>query len=135
METTRDNGEDGYRTGYKFSTSTGTESAQSSSPACVSGYIPISSSKDTIRIKNIDVGSVATISNIGYFNANKEYLKGVPGTANCFGYNLVADENGIYSFTSERWFTSEEISGVSFFRFSCAEITDKTIVTVNQEIV
>jgi hypothetical protein len=130
-----DNGEDGYRTGYKLSTSSGTEKANTSNPACVSGYFSINNSTDTIRIKNIAVGSVATISNIGFYKTDKTYIRGVPGAAGFMGDNVSADENGVYTFSPKKWLNDTETTDIGFFRFSCAEITDETIVTVNEEIV
>jgi hypothetical protein len=129
-----DNGEDGYRTGYKLSTSSGTEKQSASYPACVSGYIKIDRYQDTIRIKNIAVSSTATINNIGFYKADKTYIKGIPGVADAMGNDVAADENGVYMFRPQKWLTSTEGSDIGFFRFSCAEITNETIVTINEEI-
>lgn len=129
-----DNGEDGYRTGYKLSSSLGTEKQSVSYPACVSGYIKIDRYQDTIRIKNIAVSSTVTINNIGFYKADKTYIKGIPGVADAMGNDVAADENGVYIFRPQKWLTSTEGSDIGFFRFSCAEITNETIVTINEEI-
>lgn len=128
------NGEDGYKTGYKLSSSKGTESAQSG--ACVSGYIPIADIADRIRIKNITVSSSASINNITFHSSDKTRLYGTAGAAGVlFGAGITADENGVYSFAPSKWLDRETYPSLGFFRFSCGGITDETIVTVNEEIV
>lgn len=128
-----DNGEDGYNTGYKLSSSKGTESATSG--ACVSGYIPITNIYDIIRIKNITVSSAASINNITFHKADKSRFYGVAGPAETlFASNITADANGVYRFTPGKWLSATTGADLGFFRFSCGDITDETIVTVNEEI-
>lgn len=129
-----DNGEDGYKTGYKLSSSTGSESAVSG--ACVSGYIPVADIADRIRIKNITVSSSASVNNITFHSSDKTRLYGTAGPAGVlFVSGITADENGVYSFTPGKWLDAATGADLGFFRFSCGGITDETIVTVNEEIV
>ena len=129
-----DNGEDGYNTGYKLSSSKGTESPTSG--ACVSGYIPITAITDVIRIKNIVVSSAASINNITFHKADKTRIYGAAGTAGAlFAPNVTADGNGVYDVSPSNWLDTTTGADLGFFRFSCGEITDETIVTVNEEIV
>lgn len=122
-----DNGEDGYNTGYKIRSSTGEE--QATTGACVSGYIP-ATLNSRIYIKNIGVSSSATINNITLHNADKTRLFGVAGVEGAF-HSYVDVVNDVYSFKPADFISD---NSVAFFRFSCGEITDETIVTVNEEI-
>ena len=126
------NGEDGYKTGYKMSTNSGDEKVANG--AYCSGFIPISDIYDIIRIKNITLSSSELINNIVFYNSKKEKLYGVAGTANAFNNNFQV-ANGVYSVQASHWLSVTSGSDISFFRFSCGGITDKTIVTVNEEIV
>ena len=123
------NGEDGYKSGYKISTSSGSES--SASGACVSGFIPINGGTK-IRIKNITLSSAASINNLVFYDASKTRDKGYAGTAGAFT-SAVTVENGVYEVNLSAWYYSESLP--AFFRFSCGTITSETIVTVDEEIV
>lgn len=124
-----DNGEDGYRAGYKMSGSSGGESATAG--AYCSGFIPIESNSDEIYIKNITLHSGANVNNIVFYDAGKNRVYGASGpTAGQFNSGVLY-ENGCYHFAANAWTSTQ----CAFFRFSCGGITDDTIVTVNQEIV
>ena len=126
-----DNGEDGYNTGKKISVSSGSES--SAGGACVSGFIKLADGAQShIRIKNITVSSAASINNVVFYNANKEKINGYAGLAGSFNSDITVTD-GIYQILTKNWFTNDNIP--VYFRFSCGEITDETIVTVNEEIV
>ena len=128
-----DNGEDGYNTGKKISVSSGNESTAS---ACVSGFIKLPEGEQSeIRINNITLSASASINNFVFYNANKEKISGYyagSGAAGSF-HSDVSVTDGVYLFPTERWFPNDNIP--VYFRFSCGEITDKTIVTINEEIV
>lgn len=125
-----DNGEDGYNTNKKISVSSGSESTAS---ACVSGFIKLPEGvQSNIHIKNITVSSSASINNLVFYNASKEKTKGYAGVAGAFN-SAVTVTNGVYLIKTSEWFTNDEIP--VYFRFSCGEITEDTIVTINEEIV
>ena len=124
------NGEDGYKTGVKISTTSGSESSAS---ACASGFIPLAIGEHSqVRIKNITVSSSSSINNIVFYNEDKTKRNGYSGTAGAFSTN-VSVKDGVYTFTTSSWFTMDNLP--SFLRFSCDLITDETIVTINEEIV
>lgn len=124
------NGEDGYKTGYKISRSSGNESAAT---ACVSGFIKLSEGEQSeIRIKNIELSSAASINNVVFYNADKTLKIGYAGPAGSFNSEVEVTD-GIYLIKTFDWFTDDNLP--TYFRFSCLEITDDTIVTVNEEIV
>ena len=112
-----ENGEDGYKVGYRLSTSSGNESAQSG--ISVTGFIPVSSG-DVIRIKNID----PTDSNATYATYTSAFARGTSGYCkNIFGD---ADENGVRSWTIAVTNPYLRISGV---------FGDNPILTINEEII
>lgn len=122
------NGEKGYKTGYRISGSSGSESSQTGTE--VTGFIPVASG-DTVYIKNIiDDGSHVTgLYNESYAKVNSNtnrYICTMDGSVQSFKieYNY---------FTSEG--TSFDFSTVKYMRISASEITNESIVTVNQEIV
>jgi hypothetical protein len=127
-----DNGEDGYNTGKKISVSSGNESSAS---ACVSGFIKLPEGEQSqIRIKNITLSASASINNFVFYNANKEKISGYYSGAGVAGsfHSDISVTDGVYLFRTETWFPIDKIP--VYFRFSCLEITDDTIVTVNEEI-
>jgi hypothetical protein len=123
------NGEDGYKSGYKISVSSGDESATSG--AYVSGFIPLNGGVK-VRIKNIAVSSATTVNNLVFYDASKTRLSGLVGTAGAFTSNVTVT-NGVYLVDLAAWFSKENLP--AFIRFSCGGITSDTIVTVDEEIV
>lgn len=124
------NGEDGYKSGYKMSTSSGSESATTG--AYCSGFMPITDIYSYIRVKNITLSDAANVNNFVFYDANKTKLTGssANGTAGAFHVNVADEGNGVYKISPSLF-----VSGsIAFFRFSCGGITDDTIVTVNEEI-
>lgn len=127
---THENGGDGYEYGCKISTTSGNES---SADACVSGFIPLAVGEQSqIRIKNIALSSAASINNIVFYNADKTKRDGYVGVAGAFNSDITVTDD-VYLIDLASWYSTDDLP--AFFRFSCAEITDETIVTVNQEIV
>lgn len=130
------NGEDGYKAGYKMSTSGGGESATSG--AYCSGFMPITDIYSTIRVKNIVLSNTANVNNFVFYDSTKTKINPTStcnGTAGAFHASVRNEGNGVYSFEPSNFMTEEKGSDIAFFRFSCGGITDETIVTVNEEIV
>lgn len=121
-----DNGEAGYRAGYRVSSS-GTEK-EAAGYSCT-GFIPVVAG-DVIRIKNVPQH---TSSNDGsgyavayYFSSSFERVWG-----GIFINNIdrnVDYSNGIHSFTIP------DYSDIAYIRVSLLGVTGDTILTVNQEI-
>lgn len=124
-----DNGEDGYRAGYKLSNSSATGES-SVVGAYVSGLIPVSAS-DEIRIKNITLHSGLNVNNIFFYDALKEKVYGATGTEGQFNPGVWI-ENECYCAKAAAF---TDVTNIAFFRFSCGGITEETIVTINEEIV
>ena len=113
-----DNGEKGYKTGYRVSSS-GTE--KTSEVNCCSGFISCKMG-DTIRFKN------AAPERSGYsvqycFSASFQNL-----TVSKVDLSVVSSQNGIYSFTIP------DDSSIAYVRLTLGTIDDTTIVTINEEI-
>ena len=115
--------EAGYETGKKVSTSSGN---LSDADACASGFIAVPNGTATIRIKNVTLSQSTNINNIVFYNAEKTKTSFWIGSAGSFNAQVTVTD-GVYSFK-----TGDQ--GIKFFRFSCAVISDDTIVTINQEI-
>lgn len=118
----------GYKSGYKISTSSGSESAKTG--AAVSGFMPLSSINDVVCIANVAISAEATVNNIVFYDADKARVYGAPGEAGVWNTGVKIEDNYIW-FTPITWTRAD----IAFFRFSCGGITDETIVTVNEEIV
>ena len=118
----------GYKSGYKISTSSGNESAKTG--AVVSGFMPLSSINDVVRIANVAISAETAVNNIVFYDANKVKVYGTPGEAGVWNTGVKIEDNYIW-FTPITWTQND----IAFFRFSCGGITDETIVTVNEEIV
>lgn len=124
------NGEDGYKSGYKMSTSTGNES--STSGAWCSGFMEIEGNESTISIANITLSSAGSVNNLVFYDESKTRINGAQGVAGAFNSG-VRVANGIYSFEPKYWVGSTGKTA-KFFRFSCGGISDATIVVENEEI-
>lgn len=130
-----DNGEDGYRKGYRYSASSATEK---SAPKydCI-GFIPVKTG-NTIRIKNIDAITKAAdgsaYATAYYFNSNwnqvcgATYLMYDDTSQNRAETNLTFVD-GVYTFNTVN---GEDIAWV---KLTLMGVTDATIITVNEEII
>ena len=127
------NGGKGYKSGYKMSTSSGNESATTG--AYCSGFMPVSSIYDAIRVKNVTLSSAANVNNFTFYDASKTKVgnNACNGSAGAFHVAVVDEGNGVYRVQPKSYLSTSQ--SVAFFRFSCGGITDETIVTVNEEIV
>lgn len=114
------NGTKGWKTGYRLSSSSGSESA--SSGIEVTGFMPVKYGQ-TIKLKNITTADGGT-NCICFYNGSRTYITG--------GYLQAAldeskVEGGIVVNTDA--FTNIT-TAVSYFRFSATEITTDSVVTV-----
>ena len=123
------NGEKGYKTGFRLSSSSGAESSQTGSE--VTGFIPVKLNDD-VYVKNIvDDGSrniciydsthtkiaASTVKNAF---PSVDLLDGSVQTFKVIGGNFAS--------------TADVMTNAAFMRFSATEITDNSIITVNQPI-
>ena len=115
----------GYTTGKKVSTSSGN---LSDADACASGFIDFPPGSKTVYIKNITFSQTANINNIVFYSEASASAKVGFWVGQTGGFNnQVTANNGVYTFGLND-------SSIKYFRFSCAVISDDTIVTVDQEI-
>ena len=120
----------GYKSGYRLSGSSGNESAQTGTE--VTGFIPVKYN-DVVYVKGIvDDGShyIALYTADHTFNA-------CASIANAF-LNVDSLDGGVQNFaiktahfTSD---TTEELQQVAWMRICATEITDNSIITVNEPI-
>ena len=110
-----ENGEDGYKVGYRVSTSTGNESTNVSAGIGVTGFIKLPKAA-TVCIKNVDVSSTHAV--YAMYDDSFAFVSG--GYINS---RFTADDNGIYKYT----FNNAE---GSYIRLS-GIITDESIITVS----
>jgi hypothetical protein len=119
-----DNGEKGYRVGYRYSASSAVEKAQSGFD-CV-GFIPAKSG-NVIRIKNV---TQPTASNDGSSYASVYFFdsafKKTSGQVSLKSHATFAD--GILSFTIPSYDT------IAYFKATLIGVSANTIITVNEEI-
>lgn len=118
-----DNGEDGYKTGYRVSSS-GTEKAAAGYEC--TGFIPAVKG-DTIRVKNIAQITSESDPN-GYstvFFFKSDYTK---TTGVLYIYRDAQYENGIYTITVPSY------DDIAYVRITLMGINADTIITVNEEI-
>lgn len=113
-----DNGEKGYRNGYRVSSS-GTEKASDANDC--SGFIACKAG-DVIRFQNaVPESSGYTVQY--FFDASFARTSGLIAES-----ALQKDENSVYSFTVP------DYSTIAYVRLTLGTIDDTTIVTVNEEI-
>lgn len=124
------NGGKGYKEGYRFSTSSGTETAQSG--YCCTGFIAVNGG-DTIRIKNITKGKAGSGS-IMFFQSDRlaSNRLGSPIYEQYFDDYLV---DGIYTITPDNCNSLGSNTIASYFVLSTGVIDENTIITINEEIV
>ena len=118
-----DNGEDGYRVGYRVSSS-GVEKELET--ACCTGFIAVAPG-DVIRIKNFTpettgYGTIYFFTSVFSVGAGTLYT----GTNSAANF-ILPDENGLLTFTVPD-------SGSVYFRLTAAIIDENTIITINEEI-
>lgn len=129
------NGEQGYKTGYRLSMTTGLEKALEG--YSVTGFIPAKSG-DVIRIKDIAVTDDNNI-NLACYDTNKQPINGGTSTYGTTLKNAFIDkgtlENGVYSTTLSSSIHLAMQANLAYIRIGSTQITTDSILTVNQEIV
>lgn len=128
----------GWKTGYRLSSSSGKESASSGNE--VTGFMPIKYG-DTIAVKYVS-GPASGVSSICLYDANYTFLQGRYFTPFITGVDGSALNGEVASkaLTTTTWsaFSSSDLSGmedsIAYFRFSASEITADSIVTINQPL-
>lgn len=115
-----DNGEDGYKTGYRVNSS-GVEAAQDG--MCCTGFIPYSG--ETIRLKNVTIASESGKTDyIAVYNPDKSFNQVVQ-----LSVTLTDDGSGVLTGISTA------PSQNSWIRITCGVIDDTSILTLDEEIV
>jgi hypothetical protein len=128
------NGGKGWKTGYRLSNSGGGESALDGYE--VTGFIPCTKD-DTIRIKNITIVDENN-TNICCYDSDKQpitingTLKGT--TLHALFVNNGTESNGVYTSKLSNNSGLTSLSSVAYIRIGSTDISDKSIVTINQEI-
>lgn len=121
------NGEAGYKTGYRLSSSSGGESVANGIE--VTGFIP-AKLNDTLYIKGITIGDGSTgYENIVFYDANKTYITG--GYASTI-FGIVNGEvaSGVISQKA----MSKLTDSVAYMRISAQVINEDSFLSVNKEI-
>ena len=128
----------GYKDGYRYSTSSDAESAQTGWD--ITGYIPCKAG-DIIRMKNVTFMDIKSETSgtqrcsVHMFKADKSYYtssntftpSALPGTA----WNPVyGDDGDLVQFTLPSSYGAD----VAFIRMVCHDFNENSIVTVNEEI-
>lgn len=128
------NGEAGYKTGYRMSLSSGNETAAEGYEC--TGFIPVKQG-DVVRIKNISVTSENSTNAI-FYNSEKQTYS-TASTQGATLYNIFVtngtENNGVYTATFSSNIHSAIDDNLAYIRIGSKEITNDSILTVNQEIV
>lgn len=111
------NGGLGYKSGYRISTSSGTEKASTGS--YVSGYIPVNLATDTLKLYNIGTDAVndSKAWMIGFNNLGTS-VNGQVDLA-----SLTPDEDGSLTIGPDKW-AGTDLTAVKYVRLSCSYIGD-----------
>ena len=117
------NGEKGYKTGVRMSGSSGNESTQSGCMA--SGFIAVKEGEAAV-IENITLNANDNYNVVVLYDAN--FAKVINTTLN--GGVILKPSTGVYKVKPKSFTGSESIR---YMRFSCATISENTIVTIQAE--
>ena len=122
------NGEAGYKTGYRLSTSIGNEIEHAGTE--VTGYIPVKYG-DTLYIRGITISASATTEAIVWYDASYARLGG--SYAGTFFGDVTGEvkSNVLNSTTLPSGTFTED---VAYIRVAAGEINASSVITVNQEI-
>lgn len=132
------NGGQGWKTGYRMSMSSGSETAAEGYEC--TGFIPVAYG-DVIRIKGVDLREENS-TNMVFYDSDKVVLKTSGGTnIGTTLYHLFitkgTEETGGVHKTTLNASTFSNLNSdmdLAYIRFGSREITDESIFTVNQEI-
>lgn len=124
------NGEDGYKTGYRISGSSGTSGGvagggeKAATGYDVTGFIPVKSGQ-TVRFKNVDA---ATIANTSRYCTSYFYTSSFVKTSDVTYFDVLSPVDGVYTFTAPT------NTNIAYMRLTLGGVSANTIITVNQEI-
>ena len=121
------NGEKGYKTGYRLSNSSGNESAQSGYE--VTGFIPVKYG-DNVYIKNVTLAGDGKC-NVAFYRADKSFIVGTYTTSVFTASNGGAHYGAI---TNANIGLDAITTDIAFMRVSSSDITENSIITINQPI-
>lgn len=135
------NGGQGWKTGYRLN-STGAETAMDGME--VTGFIPVQAG-DIVRLQNVGWTSGASQTYAWCYDSNFNYLayKNAASISNVTSDYATLDSSGnLVQFTADASFFQDakgcawsEINGkMAYFRINCADISENSIITVNQPI-
>lgn len=130
-----ENGEDGYKTGYRLNSS-GAEDTDTPS-AAVTGFIPVGDG-DTVYLKNVKykAGETGLGGSFGIYNSNFGNIITVLQANNFSDYGYLVSN---YTVDDEGYLTSVTLydkysNGISYVRVSAIGLNNASIITVNEEI-
>lgn len=134
-----DNGEQGYKVDYSLSNSTGNESA--SSGMDVTGYIPVSVG-DVIRFNGFTFNSDNTNCKVQFYK-HSNYGGGSLAYGRCNTGTYTDDWGAVWEGTSLKQITitsnassgkNVDLTQLGYIRVVGADMTENSIITVNEEI-
>lgn len=117
-----DNGEKGYRVGYRYSASSNAEKAVTGYD-CL-GFIPVKAG-DTIRVKN--VGDITKTTDPSMYAAIYFFGSSFAKTSGVVYFQNLTKTDGVYTFTIPEY-------EIAYFKATLMGVSANTIVTVNEEI-
>lgn len=122
------NGGQGWKTGYRLSSSSGSESVNTGTE--ITGFIPVKYT-DTVYLKNIVVTTAST-ETLVFYDANYSRITGT-NTQLVFGAtNGEVVSKTISSYVNDALASAKDT--LAYIRLTASEITNDSIITVNQAI-
>lgn len=135
----------GYESGKRIQVNNGATKTETN--ACVSGYIPVANLAKYFYLYDITLSSAESVNNVIFYRdatdsddastiLDDKYVlvKGIAGVANAFNSSVkvgqIGDKN-YYYLKANSWSGTEN---AQYFRFSCAAITGKSIVTYDDPL-
>lgn len=120
----------GWKTGYRLSGSSGNESEQAGTE--VTGFIPIKNG-DTMYIKNIADSDMSHV--VGFYDSSRAKVFTLTWSVICSGMNISVDGRLMVFTLGEGNVVNANIANVAYIRVSASEITNDSIITINEPIV
>lgn len=131
---TGENGEDGYKVGYRFSNSTGTEVSIAS--YAVTGFIPCTVN-DVIRTKNIEFDTASANSQIHFYDSNFAHILYIAGGSTTNSLASILNSNGNIEGSiaqSTNTLTDAQKSSIAYIRIAGLKFGDSAMVTLNEPL-
>lgn len=116
-----DNGEDGYKTGYRINSS---DAEAKQDGCCYTGLMSVTEN-DTIYLEGVVLSDNGSYNRMSFYNANKELL--YTCTFATSGFVWFSTTNNGYKFSPIA--ISSKTQGTAFFRLSTGSITDDSIIS------